>query len=223
VDGLQAIQFALEKYQGGEQERPMAARFAIEGWAKVDVTAAAKFLQNAEASPQSRELMLEQVLNAFQQQQPKQGLAWVDSLSNNRAEAMHAVVSNYLQSTEPERVNDWLKEHAHQPEAHEAITEWAGARAIQSPEPTAQWVTSLPSGPARDFATEAAFAAWAYEAPENAVQWIVDHLQGDPLSDIALAGIISQDLRSNSVNFIIEAWTARDPAAAASWRAHYLP
>jgi hypothetical protein len=181
-----------------------AAATAFGEWSAESPVSAAALLEALAHDRRAQEILLGSAAESWAVREPGEAFAWAAARADPVLQA--GALAEFTRALAPRDLSGAATElaaRAHLPAAAEAAAWLASTLVEERPASVLPWLRSLPSGPLRAGAVEAAFATWAAREPEVAA---LAHarLTGSPDRDAAAAGLAAGTF-------------SRDPAAALSW------
>ena len=183
------------------EAKHLAASAAAEYWLGKDPEAAAFMLYQIPPS-EVRDNTTMALGQALLMEDLDGAIAWGDGNPDPsfRSAALHSIAYGALrrgmhENYEPETIDKvaiWLRKHAAEPYAGDALAHWVHEVVREDSEQAAgwiDWVVDLPLGSARDRALNAFFANASHTSPDILVNWL-EKIEGRSAIDEAMAGYI---------------------------------
>lgn len=230
-DPAAAYRFGVTALAGREGRLTAARR-----WAERDPAAVRGYLEQA-GDRESARARANDLVPALHAADPAGLSRWVGGLPAGelRASALS------LTSVERARANDftgtaeWLREFAAEPDAREAVGNFAAEWVLVAPDATLDWSLSLPAGAVREQAIRDSTERWAGEDPLAAGRWLSersDRPEMDPALEVCAwllarsrpraaldwaAAVHDPARRTRAVGGVLKDWMRANAEDARAW------
>lgn len=239
VDPTSAMAFSNTMGFGGAFARPTI----LQSWASVDPQNAAKYyaenprefammsMMGGGRGPMSGQSGASIIASEWARQDPAAALAWANSLTTEKNQAMSAVMGE-VAKTDPAKAAEMLKtmDSPDKASAYRKVAEQYGAANFSEAQ---SWIRTLPADE-QDAVLAAAINGLSKNDPQAAAKQVALMSNGeakdDAISDVvgplarldpqAAADFLkqgSEDAQQNSMRELIPSWVAQNPSAALSY------
>ncbi len=241
VDATSAMAFSNSMGFSGAFVRPTI----LQSWASVDPANAAKYYaQNPREfammgmmgggggrGPMGGQGGASIIASEWARQDPTAALAWANSLTTEKSQAISAVVGE-VAKTDPAKAAGMLQtmESADKASAYRAVAEQYGASNFSEAQ---SWIRTLPADE-QDAGLASAISGLSRNDPQAAAKQVALMSDGD-VKDGAISDVVgplarldpqaaadflkqaSEDAQQNSMRELMPSWVAKDPSAALSY------